>query len=83
MSFATVYRAGLRLCEVHWDCEQNRNDPERQDTQLYGRHNIKEATWLGSFSAKPLLVIQYINEEQQSCYMSFELAVLLFTIVHV
>lgn len=49
---ATVYRAGPRLCKVHRDCERNRNDPERQDTQLHGRQNIKEATQFTSVSAQ-------------------------------
>lgn len=52
MGLATVYRARPRLCEVHWDRERNRNDPERQDTQLYGRQNIKEATQFTSVSAQ-------------------------------
>lgn len=50
MGLATVYRAGPRLCRVRWDRERNRNDPERQDTQLYRRQNIKEATQLASAS---------------------------------
>lgn len=52
MGLAPVYRAGLHLCKVHWDCERSRNDPERQDTQLYRRQNIKNATQLASVFAQ-------------------------------
>ena len=72
MDLATVYRAGPRLCEVHRDCEWNRNDPERQDTQLYRRQNIKEETQLALVSAQLDSVctihlnIRYIEEEGQA-----------------
>lgn len=72
MGLATVYRAGPRLCKVHWDCERNRNDPERQDTQLYRRQNIKEATQFPSVSAQldsvctSHLNIQCIKEDGQA-----------------
>ena len=49
---AAVYRARPHLCKVHWDCQRNRNDPERQSAQLYRRQNIKEATRFTSISAE-------------------------------